>query len=91
MDLFGKGFNIWVTIGRIQLKPVVIKYIPVLTTLNDAWFAGFTDGECCFTCSIGEKRGFSFNFNITQKWEINITILEHFSVLFKNGIVSRHS
>ena len=46
--------------------------------------------EGCFTCSIGEKRGFSFNFNISQKWEINLTVLEHLSVLFKNGIVSRH-
>lgn len=54
------------------------------------WLVGFTEGEGCFTCSIGEKRGFSFNFNISQKWEINLTVLEHFSVLFKNGIVSRH-
>ncbi|RYE15283.1 MAG: hypothetical protein EOP34_03815 [Rickettsiales bacterium] len=40
---------------------------PILPTLNDAWFAGFTDGEGCFTCSIGEKKGFSFNFNISQR------------------------
>ena len=90
-DLFVKGFNKWVTKGRILLEPVVINNRPILPTLNDAWFAGFTDGEGCFTCSIGEKRGFSFNFNISQKWEINLTVLEHFSVLFKNGIVSRHS
>ena len=89
--LFVKGFNKWVTKGRILLEPVVINNRPILPTLNDAWFAGFTDGEGCFTCSIGEKRGFSFNFNISQKWEINLTVLEHFSVLFKNGIVSRHS
>nr|YP_009945038.1 LAGLIDADG endonuclease [Monilinia laxa]QOE17402.1 LAGLIDADG endonuclease [Monilinia laxa]QYB19837.1 LAGLIDADG endonuclease [Monilinia laxa]QYB19922.1 LAGLIDADG endonuclease [Monilinia laxa]QYB20007.1 LAGLIDADG endonuclease [Monilinia laxa]QYB20112.1 LAGLIDADG endonuclease [Monilinia laxa] len=90
-DLFVKGFNKWVTKGRILLEPVVINNRPLLPTLNDAWFAGFTDGEGCFTCSIGDKRGFSFNFNISQKWEINLTVLEHFSVLFKNGIVSRHS
>jgi LAGLIDADG endonuclease. len=90
-DLFVKGFNKWVTKGRILLEPVVINNRPILPTLNDSWFAGFTDGEGCFTCSIGEKRGFSFNFNISQKWEINLTVLEHFNVLFKNGIVSRHS
>ena len=89
--LFVKGYNKWVTKGRILLEPVVINNRPILPTLNDAWFAGFTDGEGCFTCSIGEKRGFSLNFNISQKWEINLTVLEHFSVLFKNGIVSRHS
>ena len=38
-----------------------------------------------------KKREFSFNFNISQKWEINLTVLEHFNVLFKNGIVSGHS
>lgn len=90
-DLFIKGFNKWVTKGRILLEPVVVNNRLILPTLNDAWFAGFTDGEGCFTCSIGEKRGFSFNFNISQKWAINLTVLEHFSVLFKNGIVSRHS
>ena len=90
-DLFIKGFNKWVTKGRILLEPVIMNNRPILPTLNDAWFAGFTDGEGCFTCSIGEKKGFSFNFNISQKWEINLIALEHFSVLFKNGIVSKHS
>lgn len=55
------------------------------------WLIGFTDGEGCFTCSIGETKGFTFNFNISQKWEINLKVLEHFSELFRNGIVSRHS
>jgi len=48
-------------------------------------------GEGCFTCSIGENKGFTFNFNISQKWEINLKVLEHFTTLFSNGIVSRHS
>ncbi len=90
-DLFVKGFNKWVIKGRILLEPVLINNRFILPTLNDAWFAGFTDGEGCFTCSIGEKKGFSFNFNITQKWEINLTLLNHLTVFFKNGIVSRHS
>ena len=90
-DLFVKGFNKWVTKGRILLEPVVVKNKPILPTLNDAWFAGFTDGEGCFTCLIGEKSGFSFNFNVAQKWEINIKVLDHFCVLFKGGILSRHS
>ena len=75
--LFVKGFNKWVTKGRILLEPIVIKNRPILPTLNDAWFAGFTDGEGCFACSIGEKKGFSFNFSIAQKWEINLKVLEH--------------
>jgi hypothetical protein len=90
-NTFVEGFNKWVIKGKILLEPVVINNRSILPTLNDAWFAGFTDGEGCFTCSIGEKKVFSFNFNITQKWEINIKILEHLCVLFKGGIVFKHS
>lgn len=52
--------------------------------------AGFTDGEGCFTCSIGEK-GYSYNFNISQKGEINVKILQELPLLFKAGNVSSHS
>lgn len=90
-SFFVIGFNKWVTKGRVLLEPIVINNRRIMPTLNDAWLAGFTDGEGCFTCSIGETKGFSFNFSISQKWEINLKVLEHFSVLFKNGIVSRHS
>jgi hypothetical protein len=90
-DKYVKGFNKWVTKGKILLDPVTIKNRPILPTLDDAWLAGFTDGEGCFTCSINEIKGFSFNFNISQKWEMNLKILEHFSLLFRCGIVSKHS
>jgi hypothetical protein len=52
--------------------------------------SGFTDGEGCFTCSIGEKKGFSFNFNIAQKGESNLYILKQLCTMFKGGIVSKH-
>ena len=55
-DLFVKGFNKWVTQGRVLLEPVEFNNRSVLPTLNDPWFAGFTDGEGCFSCSIGEKK-----------------------------------
>lgn len=88
---FVKGFNIWVSKGRIRLNPVEYKHRDILPNLNDSWLAGFTDGEGCFTCSIGKDKGFSFNFNISQKWEENIVILQHFCVLFNAGTVSKHS
>lgn len=88
---FVQGFNIWATKGKLLLEPVAIKSRTILPTLNDAWIAGFTDGEGCFTCSINDKKGFSFNFNISQKWEINLKVLQHLSLLFKGGIVSKHS
>jgi len=88
--IFIEGFNIWAIKGKIRLDPVELKNRFILPTLNNAWLAGFTDGEGCFTCSIHDKKGFSFNFNISQKWESNIKILEYFCTLFKGGIVSKH-
>jgi hypothetical protein len=86
-----KGFNYWVAKGRIRLEPVELKHSAILPSLNNSWLAGFTDGEGCFTCSIGEHKGFSYNFNVSQKWDINIEVLEHLCILFKGGIVSKHS
>lgn len=88
---FLEGFNNWVSKGRIRLDKVVLKESFILPSLNNSWLAGFTDGEGCFTCSIGKIKGFSHNFNISQKWDINIKILEHFCVLFNGGVVSKHS
>lgn len=85
------GFNQWVSKGKIQFNTVTLKNNTILPSLSNSWLAGFTDGEGCFTCSIGNSKGFSFNFNISQKWEINKNILEHLCVLFKGGIVSSHS
>lgn len=45
-----------------------------------------------FTCSISESdKNYSFNFNIAQKGEINLIILQQFCLLFKAGKVSKHS
>ena len=88
---FIKGFNIWVRKGRILLNPVEIKHTSILPSLDNSWLSGFTDGEGCFTCSINKDKGFSFNFNISQKWEQNIVILEHLCLLFNGGIVSKHA
>ena len=90
-EKFIKGFNIWVAKGRIRLDSVVLKNNSILPSLNNNWLAGFTDGEGCFTCSIHKTKGFSFNYNVAQKWEINKIILEHFCTLFEGGIVSKHS
>lgn len=90
-EKFVRGFNIWVSKGRIKLNTVEFKDSFILPNLNNSWLAGFAEGEGCFTCSIGKNKGFSFNFNISQKWEENIQVLQHFCILFKGGIVSNHS
>ena len=90
LDKFIKGFNNWVTKGRIRLDPVEIKNNLNLPSLDNSWLAGFTDGEGCFTCSI-KKKGFSFNFIIAQKWDINVKVFEHLRFLFGKGIISKHS
>ena len=90
-EAFVKGFNVWVSKGRILLNPVELKHTSILPSLDNSWLTGFTDGEGCFTCSINKDKGFSFNFNISQKWEQNVVILEHLCVLFNEGIVSKHA
>jgi len=91
LENFIKGFNIWVSKGRIRLNTVQFKDRDILPSLNDSWLSGFTDGEGCFACSIGKDKGFSFNFNIAQKGQENLVVLEHLCVLFNGGIVSKHS
>ena len=67
------------------MKPSLVK-----KKKKNSWLAGFIDGEGCFTCSIGEKKGYSFNFNVAQKGESNLVILKQLVILFKAGIVSDH-
>lgn len=88
---FVEGFNVWVSKGRIRLNTIEFKNSFILPSLNNKWLSGFVDGEGCFTCSIGKDKGFSFNFNISQKWEENVKVLEHFCILFKGGAVSKHT
>ena len=88
---FIKGCNIWVSKGRIRLNTVEFIHRDLLPSLNDSWLTGFTDAEGCFTCSIRKDKGFSFNYNISQKWEENLVILKHLCVLFNGGIVSKHT
>ena len=90
LDNFIKGFNVWANKGKIRLEPIVFIDNSIKPSLNNSWLAGFTDGEGCFTCSIGDKKGFSFNYNIAQKGETNIIILEYICSMFKAGKVSKH-
>ena len=90
LDKFITAFNIWANKGSIRLETIMFINKNIKVSLNNSWLAGFTDGEGCFTCSIGEKKGFSFNYNIAQKGKSNVVVLNQLSVLFKAGIVSDH-
>jgi hypothetical protein len=90
-EKFVEGFNIWVSKGRIRLNTVEFKNSFILPSLNNSWLAGFVDAEGCFTCSIGIDKGFRFNFNISQKWEENLKVLQHLCILFNGGVVSKHT
>ena len=90
LNQFINGFNIWASKGNIRLEPIVFIDNYIKPSLNNSWLAGFTDGEGCFTCSIGNKKGYSFNYNIAQKGENNIIILKYICSMFKAGKVSNH-
>ena len=84
------AFNIWASKGTIRLQHVIVIENTIIPSLENSWLAGFTDGEGCFTCSINEKKGFSYNFSIAQKGQKNLLVLNHLITLFKGGIVSNH-
>jgi hypothetical protein len=88
---FIEGFNIWVSQGKIRLDPVKSITNFILPCLDNSWLAGFTDSEGCFHSYLSEKKNyFNFNFNIAQKGEENIIILETLCKLFSAGKVSTH-
>ena len=90
LEIFIKGFNSWASKGNIRLNTILFIENTLFPSLSNSWLAGFTDGEGCFTCSIGEKKGFSFNYSIAQKGENNKVILQELCFLFKGGLVSGH-
>jgi len=90
LEKFISAFNVWANKGTIRLEPIIAIKNCIKPSLDNSWLAGFTDGEGCFTCSIGENKGFSFNYSISQKGESNLAVLKHLVVLFKAGIVSNH-
>lgn len=87
---FVEGFNLWVNKGTIRLDKVEFINNSILPDLNNNWLAGFTDREGCFTSSIGDKK-YTFNYNIAQKWEENVVVLEAICKLFGVGKVSPHN
>lgn len=87
---FIEGFNVWASKGKIKLEPIRAINNLILPNLNNSWLAGFTDAEGCFTCSINQKKGFSYNYSVAQKGESNLIILKELVELFDGGIVSNH-
>ena len=87
---FINGFNLWVQKGSIRLHTIQVINKVLLPSLNNSWLAGFTDAEGCFTCSINQKKGFSYNYSVSQKGVSNLIILKELIKLFNGGIVSSH-
>jgi hypothetical protein len=78
----------------LRLKLEIINPIldTLLPTLQDHWIAGFTDAEGCFTLSLlSNSIGYRLRFILSQKWEVNKSVLLHISYLFGLGTVSPHS
>jgi hypothetical protein len=57
-----------------------------LPSLADAWIAGFTDAEGCFTISfLSNSKSYRVRYILSQKHEINKYVLEHILLLFNNS------
>lgn len=71
------------------INPILNTLLP---TLQDNWLAGFTDAEGCFCLSLlSNSKGYRLRFILSQKWEVNKSILQYISSLFGVGAVSKHS
>lgn len=78
----------------LRMKLEIINPIldTLLPNLQDHWLAGFTDAEGCFSLSLlSNSIGYRLRFLISQKWEVNKSVLLHISYIFGLGTVSPHS
>ena len=81
---------------KLNKETIPIIYNLMLPSINDGWLSGFTDAEGSFTCSIlSNSNAYRFRFILTQKWEINKSVLSHINTLFSGegaiGSVVPHS
>ena len=76
---FVKGFNIWVSKGRIRLDQVELRHSNVLPSLTNSWLAGFTDGEGNFSIML-DRNYIRFRFKIS----LHIDDLEVLNVIKSN-------
>lgn len=90
-EKFLAAFNIWVKKGSVNLNNVKLITSNILPSLENTWLTGFTDAEGCFSCSLlNNSNAFKIRFQIAQKGEINLPILNHLGILFKEGKVNPH-
>lgn len=89
---FLSAFNAYAGKGTLRFKPVNFSNSTVKPALKDAWLAGFTDSEGCFSVSIySNSNRYSILFDLAQKGEENKEILELFVTLFNVGKIYKHS
>jgi LAGLIDADG endonuclease len=91
------ALNKYIQKGTMKFSPLTnpsansLKLAPI-PTLEDSWFAGFSDSEGCFSVSVKSLgSGFNICFDIAQNHIENKIILDHFSSLFSVGKVYNHS
>jgi hypothetical protein len=77
---------------RLKLDLIIPILDTLLPTLQDNWLVGFINVEKCFSLSLlSNSIGYRLRFVISQKWEVNKSILLHISSIFGVGTVSLHS
>lgn len=90
-EKFLSAFNVYASKGTLRFKSVNFCNSTVKPTLKDAWLAGFTDSEGCFSVSIYGNNRYNILFDLAQKGEENKEILELFVILFNVGKIYKHS
>lgn len=86
------AYNRYISGGRLSLSAITPILSSVMPTLQQAWLAGLTDAEGCFSGSLlKSSNGFRIRYLLAQKWDTNKPILEHIVFLFGAGSVEKHS
>ncbi|GJP47541.1 hypothetical protein CLOM_g7297 [Closterium sp. NIES-68] len=72
--------------------PIQYKRSNILPSLDNQWLLGFTEAEGCFTISLlSNSKAFRTRFILSQKGDVNLPILSHFTLLFQAGKIEGHS
>lgn len=89
---FLKIFNQKAIKGKILLDEIKLINSNKLPSLSNNWLVGFTDSEGCFTISfLSNSNAFRLRFLVSQKGDINVSVLSHLILLFKTGTIEAHS
>ena len=87
-----KAFSLWVNqYNKMNQENLNVLSQDLLPSKGNAWLAGFTDAEGCFTCSLlGNSSSYRYRFLLVQKGVENKVILDSIQSFLGGTVSSMH-